>query len=213
MTFEFLSRIRKELTITVKALQEITLAISERVNRKVQILRLHWQAASMAHRLETIYQELGQCLADILNRNTHTDSRSAPPPFDMNEARRMLEASARQVRHLQHLLARLEGQIRELKLEAAHEDMVRIHHDLALRSATMQRVTVARESMLVGRSVWEFELPSSVRIAAILRGPVLLPVTKHLTVRPNDVVILLGPQDELAKILPRFSGRQSVTIP
>lgn len=212
MTFEFLSRIRKELTITARALQEITLAISERVNRKVQILRFHWQAASMAHRLEAIHQDLGRRLSDILDRRTPMDDRPAPPPPEIDEVKRTLEASARQVRHLKHLLVRLDSRIRELQLEAAHEDMIKIHQDLVLRSATIQRVTVARESLLVGRSVREFELPPSVRVAAILRGPSLLPVTESLTVRTDDVVILLGPQDDLAEILPRFLGRRSVKI-
>ncbi len=211
MTFEFLSRIRKELTITAKALQEITLAISERVNRKVQILRLHWQAASVTHQLESLYQDLGRRLSAILDRSTHMDDRPAPPP-EIDEVKRTLEASARQVRHLNHLLARLDSQIRELKLEAAHEDLIKIHQDLALRSATIQRVTVAGESLLVGRSVRELELPPSVRVAAILRGPFLLPVNESQTVRTDDVVILLGPQDDLAETLPRFLGRQSVKI-
>ena len=212
MTFEFLSRIRKELTITAKALQEITLAISERVNRKTQILRLHWQAASTAHRLEANYQDLGRRLSNVLNRRTHIDDRPAPPPPEIDEVKRSLEISTRQAQHLKHLLARLDSQIRELKLEVAHEDMIRIHQDLALRSAMIQRVTVAGESPLAGRSVREFELPPSVRVAAILRGPFLLPVTESLTVRTDDVVILLGPQDDLAEILPRFSGRRSVKI-
>jgi hypothetical protein len=212
MTLEFLSRIRKELTITAKALQEITLAISERVNRKTQILRLHWQAASTAHRLEAIYQDLGRRLSDVLNRRTHRDDRPVPPPPEVDEVKRALEVSARQAQHLKHLLGRLDSQIRELKLEAAHEDMIRIQQDLALRSAMIQRVTVAGESLLAGRSVREFELPPSVRVAAILRGPFLLPVTETLTVRTDDVVILLGPQDDLAEILPRFLGRRSVKI-
>ncbi len=213
MTVEFLSRIRKELTITAKALQEITLAISERVNRQVQILRLHWQAASLEHRLETIYQDLGQRLSEILNRSLHRDPSSVLPPDEIDEAKRVLEDSARRVRDFKQLLARLDRQIRELKLEVAHEDVVKIYQDLVLCSATIQRVVVAKESALVGRSVRELELPSSVRIAAIVRGSFLLPVTERLTVRPGDVILLLGPQDELEGIVPRFSDRRLVARP
>ena len=42
MTAEFLQRIRKEFTLTLTGLRETVLAISERVNRKVQVLKLHW---------------------------------------------------------------------------------------------------------------------------------------------------------------------------
>jgi len=63
MSFELVGRIRKELSITSHALYETVLAISERVNRKVHIMRLHWQASSILARIDEVTNTLGQQIA------------------------------------------------------------------------------------------------------------------------------------------------------
>ena len=50
MSLEFFSRLQRELSVTGSALYETVLAVSERVNRKVQIMRLHWQASTLLRR-------------------------------------------------------------------------------------------------------------------------------------------------------------------
>lgn len=51
MTFELLGRVHKELSITSQAFYETVLAISELVNRKIQIIRLHWHASTLLKKL------------------------------------------------------------------------------------------------------------------------------------------------------------------
>ncbi len=62
MRLDFLNRLQKELSVTSTALHEAVVSIAERVNRKVQILRLHWQASSVLERIDAISQDLGHQL-------------------------------------------------------------------------------------------------------------------------------------------------------
>src|SRR3989442_902805 len=48
MTTEFLQRIRKEISVTQDTVREVIIGLSERVNRKVQTLKLHWRSAPPA---------------------------------------------------------------------------------------------------------------------------------------------------------------------
>jgi hypothetical protein len=47
MSLEFFGRLQKELSLTGSAIYESVVAVAERVNRKVQVLRLHGQAAGL----------------------------------------------------------------------------------------------------------------------------------------------------------------------
>ena len=51
MSLELLGRIQQELSITGSAVYETVLALAERANRKVQVLRLHSQASSLLSQL------------------------------------------------------------------------------------------------------------------------------------------------------------------
>ena len=60
MSLEFLGRLHKELSITGSALYEIVLSISERVNRKTQIIRLHWHASGILQQIDKVTAEVGR---------------------------------------------------------------------------------------------------------------------------------------------------------
>ena len=52
MSLELLGRIQQELSITGSAIYETILALAERANRKVQVLRLHSQASNLLSQIE-----------------------------------------------------------------------------------------------------------------------------------------------------------------
>jgi hypothetical protein len=60
MSFELLGRIQQELSITGSAIYETVLALSERANRKVQVLRLHNQASNLMGQIEQSHGDLGR---------------------------------------------------------------------------------------------------------------------------------------------------------
>ncbi len=68
MSLELLGRVHKELSITGSAFYETILAISERVNRKVQIIRLHWHASTLLQQSEHLTGEVGQQIVDQVSR-------------------------------------------------------------------------------------------------------------------------------------------------
>ena len=60
MTFELLARVHKELSLTGHAFYETILSISELVNRKVQIIRLHWQASTLLQHIDDVTAKVGE---------------------------------------------------------------------------------------------------------------------------------------------------------
>jgi hypothetical protein len=194
MTLELLGRVHKELSITGSAVYEAVLAIAERVNRKVQIIRLHWQASTLLERMDHVTGQLGQELVEHVARRFLLKS----PEAHLGALETVLGRAGARVQDLKQALIQVDTRIRELKLEAIHEDLLRLQRDLSLRSAGIERLIVPRGADAVGQALAACPRSPSVHIATILRGPFLLPPTDDLVLRPDDVVVLVGLQSELA---------------
>jgi K+/H+ antiporter YhaU regulatory subunit KhtT len=208
MTAELLSRIRKELTLNLAVLQEAVVAISERVNRKVQLLKLHWQASYISHRIHASHRSFGAQLFPLVSSGG--DLKRHENALDRQEAAGLLSAATSQVRLLKKELAQVDALIRELEVEAMREDLLNIQQDLSTRSATIERVHVAQGSWAMGRSISQLGLAPTTRVAAVLRGPALLPLTDTLVFRSGDLVVVVGPGVEVRQLLPCFAEQQSI---
>jgi len=207
MTAEFVRRIRKEFTLTARGIHETVLAIAERVNRKVQILKLHWQAASLSDQIEHLHQQLGANLCATLtphdNRATHDISQG------MTEQH--LAEIASRVRLLKKELLQVDPRVRQIESEALREDLLTLERDLFLRSATIERLQVVHGAPASGCTVGQLGLPASVRLVVVLRGPSMILSFDTVVFRPGDTVILLGLRDELKAVLPLFLERKRAT--
>jgi hypothetical protein len=207
MTADFMRRIRKEFTLTTRGIQETVLAIAERVNRKVQVLKLHWMAASLSDQIEQLHQQLGVTLCDVLAPH------NGPHPHESfrDSAEQHLAEIAARVRLLKKQLLLIDPRVRQIESEALREDLLNLERDLFLRSATIERLHVAHGSSAVGCSAGQLGLPASVRVVAVLRGSSLLLSFDTILFRPGDAVILLGTRDELRAVLPLFLERKRAT--
>jgi K+/H+ antiporter YhaU regulatory subunit KhtT len=203
LLIELWQRLVKEAKITLSGTREAILAISERVNRKTQTLRLHWQAATLTHQMEDISRTVGHALCDL----------AVPSGHDTDVVRVQLAArthlleGATAVRVLKQELTHVEGAIRDLELEALHEGLVQIQRDLTSRSASLSRFVVTPDSAAVGLSLLQLDLPTMTQVAALLRGPTLLSPSAEVFLRAGDIVILLGPQAELQRVASHFVGQ------
>lgn len=204
MTFDFLNRIRKELTLTGQAIYETVLAISERVNRRVQILQLHWQAAAVTNRLETLHREVGAHVCQTLSFSPLTPFRQAPAVHDSIEFTKRLNTASDTASRLKHNLLQVDSRIRELKLETVHDNLLKFQQDLAMRSTTLERVVVTRGASVIGRTLADLPLAATTHIVAVFRGPFLLPPVDSLAFRADDVVIVVGLHEDLERLLPAF---------
>lgn len=198
MRFEFLSRVHKELSITGHAFYETILSISELVNRKVQIIRFHWQASTLLQRIDDVTAKVGQQIvaqvSDRLLYQSHPDS--VVGVIDQTLA----DAMSR-VQELKQSLTEVDDQIRELKIETAHQDLLSLQRDLALRSGGIERLTVVRGAAAAGQPLSALPPSSSAHVATVLRGPFLLAPTNDLLFRPGDIVVLIGAQTELDQLV------------
>lgn len=210
MTLELFGRLNKELSITGSAVYEIILAISERVNRKVQIIRLHWQASSLLQKIDELTADVGRQMVSHVSRRFLIQGHPNP---DLSELDTTLSHAGVRVREFKRSLLHIDSQIRELKLEAIHEDLLRIHHDLNIRSARIDRVTITRTAGAIGQSIGAMPQSSSVHVAAVLRGPFVLAASDDLTFRPDDIVILIGMESDLDHVALWFTGQRSLQIP
>ncbi|UVT17777.1 MAG: TrkA C-terminal domain-containing protein [Nitrospira sp.] len=208
MTFELLGRVHKELSITGHAFYETVLAVSELVNRKVQIIRLHWQASTLLQRIDDVTAKVGQQLVTQVSDRLHKNS----PPDSVVES--IDEALADALAHIQEFkqsLTRVDAQIRELKLEAIHQDLLTLQRDLTLRSAGLERLTVMREAAAAGQPLSALPHAPSAHIVTVLRGPFLMAPAADLLLRPGDIVIVIGPQGELDRLTSWFTGQRPLT--
>jgi hypothetical protein len=207
MNLELLTRIHKELSITGSAIYEAVLAISERVNRKVQIIRLHCHASSLLQQMEQHAADLGQQIVDQVARRLLTVHHPESTSAGLDAA---LVRTTVRIHELKQSLLQVDGQIRELKLEAIQEDLLRLQHDLSLRTAGIERMTVTRRAAAVGQPVSAMPRPSSVQIATVLRGPFLLSPSDDLVFRPDDIVVLIGHQSDLDQCVTWFTSQRPI---
>lgn len=210
MTYEFINRIRKELTVTGHVLYETILSISERVNRKVQILQLHWQATTITNRLDDLYRDIGVHVCQALFGASPAAQRESPRALDSIAFSKNLSVAAESATHLKQTVLKLDGLIRELKIETAQENLLKIHQDLAIRSAVLERIVVPQGAPAVGRTLGDLRLPMTTRIVAVFRGPFLIPPAETFVFRADDVVVMLGLQDDFARLLPAFFTHRSM---
>jgi hypothetical protein len=200
MSLEFFGRLQKELSLTGSAVYESVVAVAERVNRKVHVLRLHGQAASLLTQIETVQAELGLQLAAALARRPAISSGSMVPDLE-----RTVTHATDRVHLLKQTLLQVDAQIRALKLEAIQGDLLTLQRDLSLRAAAIERLLVSHGSQAAGKRVSDLAWPQSVRLVTVFRGPFLIPPTEDFVFRADDIAIAIGLRADLDHIAERFA--------
>lgn len=208
MSFELLGRIQQELSITGSAIYETVLALSERANRKVQVLRLHNHASNLLNQIEQGHGDLGRHIVALsAKRSPHTPE--SPP--SSNQLADVLGQAGDRIQQLKQTLLNVDSQIRELKLETIHHELLTLQQDLSLRTAAIERLTIVRGSPVIGKRLAEVALPPSVRLVTILRGPFLVSPDDTLVLRVDDILIMVGLQVDLALVSSDFTHARNGT--
>ena len=202
MSLELLGRIQQELSITGSAIYETVLAVAERVNRKVQVLRLHSHASSLLSQIEQVHGELGHQIA-VLCAKRPPFSHESTLPSDQLE--RLLGQAGDRIQQLKRTLLGVDSRIRELKLETIHHELLALQQDLSFRTAAIERFPVVHGSPVIGKTLAEMALPVSLRLVTILRGPLLVAPDDALILCANDVLVMIGLQRDLAKVASVFT--------
>ena len=202
MSLELLGRIQQELSITGSAIYETVLAFAERVNRKVQVLRLHSQASSLLSQIEQVHAELGRQIAALCAKRPPFSHESTLPS---DQLERLLGQAGNRIQQLKRTLSSVDNQIRELKVETIHHELLTLQQDLSLRAAAIERLPIVQGAPVIGRTLAEVALPASVRLVTVLRGPFLLPPDDALVLRVDDILVLIGLQADLAQVASEFT--------
>jgi TrkA-C domain len=194
MPANFLSRIRKDLAINLHGLREVILALSERVNRKVQVMKLHWQAAQLSDQIDAVYQQLGAELATLLGSGERRPASTLPS----QNALLALTRATGQLRGLRGDLLRVDGLVGELEAETLRDDLLKLQQDLGTRGLGLERLIVATETPALGRSLKELGISATCRVVTVLRGTTQLDRPEDLPLRGGDIVLLLGRTADLS---------------
>jgi len=202
MSLELLGRIQQELSITGSAIYETILSLAERANRKVQVLRLHNQASSLLSQIEQAHGELGRQIASLCAKRPPFSHESTLPS---DQLERFLGQAGDRVQQLKRTLLSVDSNIRELKLETIHHDLLTLQQDLSLRAAAIERFPVVQGSQVIGRTLAEVALPASVRLVTVLRGPFLVPPDDALVLRAGDTLVMIGLQADLTQVASEFT--------
>ena len=208
MSFELLGRIQQELSITGSAIYETVLALSERANRKVQVLRLHNHASNLLSQIEQGHGDLGRHIVALSAKRSPLTQESSP---SSNQLGHVLGQAGDRIQQLKQTLLNVDSQIRELKLETIHHELLTLQQDLSLRTAAIERLTIVRGSPVIGKRLAEVALPPSVRLVTILRGPFLVSPDDTLVLRADDILIMVGLQVDLALVSSDFTHARNGT--
>jgi len=206
MSLELLGRIQQELSITGSAIYETVLALAERANRKIQVLRLHSQASSLLSQIEQGHGELGRQIAALCAKRPPFSHES---PLSPDQLERFLGQAGDRIQQLKLTLLSVDSHIHELKLETIHHELLTLQQDLSLRWAAIERFPVVQGSPVTGRTLAEVALPASVRLVTVLRGPFLVPPDDALVLRVDDVLVMVGLQADLAQVASEFTQARS----
>lgn len=207
MSLELLGRIQQELSITGSAIYETVLALAERANRKVQVLRLHRQASTLLSQIEQVHGELGRQIAAFCAKRPPFSHESIQPSEQLEQ---FIGQAGDRVQQLKHTLLSVDSHIRELKLETVHQELLTLQQDLSLRAAAIERIPLVQGSQVIGKTLAEVPLPASVRLVTVLRGPFLVPPADALVLRVNDVLVMIGLQDDLAHVVAEFAHVRNI---
>ena len=202
MSLELLGRIQQELSISGSAIYETVLALAERANRKVQVLRLHSQASNLLSQIEQVHGELGRQIAALCAKRPPFSHESTLPS---DQLERVLGQADDRIQQLKQTLLGVDSHIHELKLETIHHELLTLQQDLSLRAAAIERFPVVQGSPVIGRTLAEVALPASVRLVTVLRGPFLVPPDNALVLRVDDILVMIGLQADLAQVASEFS--------
>ncbi|MGH7147503.1 MAG: TrkA C-terminal domain-containing protein [Nitrospiraceae bacterium] len=202
MSLELLGRIQQELSITGSAIYETVLALAERANRKVQVLRLHSHASALLSQIEQVHGDLGRQIAALCARRPPFSHESTLPS---DQLERFLGQAGDRVQQLKQTLLSVDSHIRELKLETIHHELLTLQQDLSLRAAAIERFPVVQGSPVIGKTLAELALPASVRLVMVLRGPFLVPPDGALVLRVDDILVIIGLQADLAQVASEFT--------
>ena len=190
---DLLTRLRQELRFTLATVEEGTLAVAERVNRKVQLMRLHWQASHIQAALSRVQRHLGEAVSqEAIEAGLLSESRGSP-----SAAEEVLHQSLPQVQSYKEQLERINVQVGVLRSEFVHDDLVRYYRDIQIRDETFAYVPVARGSSCVGLPFEALASRYGVRLLMVVRGAVLLSATDRSMLRAGDQVALTGPVSAL----------------
>ncbi len=197
MTFDFLARLKQEARVTLTAAEETVLGLAERVNRKVQLLRLHWQASQIQSSITGLYRDLGRRLiGELAARPSATGFTAAGFGRGLSmETQASLMGTSHQVQGLKAQFSQIEAKIGTMKSELIREDISRFTRDVEVRGMTLHYVGVQQSSALAGHRVQELAGMPHVRLVALVRGPLVLGAESDDQLQPGDGVLLLGPPE------------------
>lgn len=210
MTFDFVARLKQEARVTLTAVEETVLSLAERVNRKVQLLRLHWQASQIQGSITGLYRDLGRRLiGELAVRPSETGFSAAGFGRGLSmETQASLMAASHQVQSLKAQFSQIEIKIGAMKSELIREDISRFTRDLEVRGITLQYVGVRQSSALSGHRVQELATMTQVRVVALVRGPLVLGADSDDQLQPGDGLLLLGPPQTVTDAATALSTRR-----
>jgi K+/H+ antiporter YhaU regulatory subunit KhtT len=157
--------------------------------------------------IEQVHGELGRQIAALCAKRPPFSHESTMPS---DQLARLLGQAGDRIQQLKRTSLSVDSQIRELKLETIHHELLTLQQDLSLRAAAIERFPVVQGTLVIGKTLAEMALPPSVRLVTVLRGPFLVPPDAALVLRVGDILVMIGLQEELAQVTSRFTQARNV---
>ncbi len=195
MTFDFLARLQQELRLTLATAEETILAVAERVNRRIQLLRLHWNASQIQEEITEVHRDLGQALTTWLPATPSGQGRS--PFTEPPEAAAIVGRASGQLHALKEQLLKTEARIQAIQSETVRDDLQQFLRDLESRGYGLRYVSVPNHGPLADGRLQGIMAVPEIYVVGVIRGPLVLKPDPHHLLRPGELLLLMGPPDVL----------------
>ncbi|MFO0773489.1 MAG: hypothetical protein U0172_02330 [Nitrospiraceae bacterium] len=207
LNFDFAGRLYREFRISLDSIEEAVLAIAERVQRKAQLGRLHWNAASLTQQIGTINRDLGRTLVNHVEGSAQLRRRMmlAPatvpttPTDSSTDPDDNLQQASTRIQQLKSQLIALESRIQTVRQDLLRDDVQRVGRDLETRGWTLQYVTVKESASGTLMTLADLTATTDAQVPFVVSGDRVLKPSALQHVRPGDVLLLIGPKDDVVR--------------
>ncbi|RMI27701.1 MAG: hypothetical protein D6681_00250 [Calditrichaeota bacterium] len=180
------------LEITQKALS----TVGERASEVASLTRVKIELNTLRRELERAYEDLGERVYAVYREQGNREADS------------LIAELLTRIAHLEQQFHDKEQEHEALRRELSEDYVVnKLSEDLAEADGTIEQVTVAENSNVVGKRLKEIVLPKQALISTVKREKELIIPDGNTRLEAGDRVVILGKREDVEKVVRRLSSK------
>lgn len=200
MIYNLLNRLKNEIYIDLYGVKEILLEIAEKTSAKVGSIKKSIDAAALDSEIDKEYEELGKRTYTLIKEDK--DPSGDPAIMD----------SLDRLRQLKLTLLRLEEEMAYFSDKILIGKVLDLKDDLKKGSATLEVITISKDSPFIKIRISDLKLPSDLLIILIKRSDNILIPNGMTELREGDLITIIGCRASIDDAVKSFNGVHGATV-